>query len=83
MNGKNDAAKVQTAEVPESLPQNPESRKINENAADINIDGIQRVETINTAGGSTKRNAAQDTAKQRKISGTGQIRKFSRNTRKM
>jgi hypothetical protein len=32
---ENDAAKVQTSEVPENLPQDPESRKINENTADI------------------------------------------------
>jgi hypothetical protein len=35
VNGKNDAAEVQTAEVPENYRKNPESRKIKENAADI------------------------------------------------
>jgi hypothetical protein len=46
---QNDAAAVQTAEIPEKYRRNPELRKIKKGAADIKNYRMQRVETINTA----------------------------------
>ncbi len=57
---QNDAAAVQTAEMPEKYRRNPELQK---DAADIKIYRIQRIEAINTA----ERQTTERGARYRKI----------------
>jgi hypothetical protein len=49
---ENDAAKVLTSEVPENLLQDPESRKINENTADIKYISYTTYRSYEHRGGS-------------------------------
>jgi hypothetical protein len=62
---------------------NPESRKIIENAADTNIDGIQCVEAINTAEGSAKWTRHKIPPNKGKVPEPGEIAKLAKITRKM
>jgi hypothetical protein len=83
VNGKNDAAKVQTVEVPEKYRKNPESRNTKENAADIEYRWDTTCRNYKHYGRSNKGTRHKIPPNKGKIPEPGEKAEFARITRKM